>query len=216
MSRGRSQTERVLNVWAISLIIWSLFRAYFRTSLDPLIDEFIAKPLVFLIPAYIFISRNEKKPFWQYVGFMKQGALKEVFYGLLVGSIFFIGGFIATGAKFNPNVFFQAKFALAAVTAFAASFSEEILSRGFVLKQLYEQSKNIFTSSFLASILFFFLHVPILFTAPNMSGMLLLKVMITDLILSLAVSFVFLSRKENIIMPIMIHALYTLSLFLFI
>lgn len=216
MSRSKSHTERVLNVWAVSLIIWSLYRAYFKVSLDPLIDELIAKPLVFLLPLYVFISRYEKKPFWESLGFTKHRAVREIFYGLLVGSIFFAGGIIATGIKFNPRVFFESKFLITALIAFAASFSEEILSRGFVLKRLYDDSKNMFTSSFLASILFFFLHVPILFTSPNMTGMLLLKVMLTDIVLSLAVSFVFLARKENIIMPIMIHALYTLSLFLFI
>src|SRR3989344_3962000 len=109
MVRSKSHTEKILNVLAIVLIIWSLYRAYFKTSLDPLIDEFIAKPLVFLLP-----------------------------------------------------------------------------------------------------------HFPILFTSQNMTGMLLFKVMITDLILSLAVSFVFLARGKRLAMPIMIHAMYALSLFLFI
>ncbi len=216
MVRSKSHTERVLNIWAISLIIWSLYRAYFQTTLNPLIDEFIAKPLVFLLPAYLFITRFEKKPFWHSVGFIKHGIGKEILYGLLVGSIFFAGGIIATGLKFNLQVFYESKFLIAALTAFAAAFTEEILSRGFVLKRLYDESKNMFTSSFLASVLFFFLHVPILFTSPNMTGTLLFKVLITDMILSLAVSFVFLARRENLIMPIIIHALYTLSLFLFI
>lgn len=218
MSKGKhkSHTEKVLNVWAISLIIWSLYRAYFKTTLDPLVDEFIAKPLVFLIPAYVFITRSEKKPFWHSLGFTKSHLGKEILYGLLVGSIFFIGGIIATGLNFKPQVFFESKFFPIVLISFAAAFTEEMLSRGFVLKRLYQESRNIFTSSFLASVLFFFLHVPILFTAPNMTGLLLFKVMITDIILSLAVSFVFLARRENITMPIIIHALYTLSLYLFI
>ena len=206
------------NIWIFVfffiLISWTVYRYFLTTS--EWIDEFIAKPLVFLVPAYIYITRFEKKSFWHSLGFKKQKMWREIFYGLLVGSIFFAGGIIAAGLKFNLHVFYEAKFLIAALTAFAAAFTEEILSRGFVLKRLYGESKNMFTSSFLASILFFFLHVPILFTSPNMTGILLFKVLITDIILSLAVSFVFLARRENLIMPIIIHALYTLSLFLFI
>src|SRR3990167_3852277 len=101
---------------------------------------------------------------------------------------------LTTGVKFKPAIFFETRFLLVVLTSFAAAFTEEVLSRGFVLKRLYEDSKNMFTSAFLASVLFFLLHVPILFTSQNMTGMLLFKVIITDLILSLAVSFVFLSN----------------------
>ncbi|OGK18588.1 hypothetical protein A3G67_01945 [Candidatus Roizmanbacteria bacterium RIFCSPLOWO2_12_FULL_40_12] len=216
MVRSKSHTEKILNVWAIVLIIWSLYRAYFKTSLDPLIDEFIAKPLVFLLPLYIFINRTEKKPFWSSLGLTKKHLGSEIFYGFLIGIVFFVGGMLTTGVKFKPAIFFETRFLLVVLTSFAAAFTEEVLSRGFVLKRLYEDSKNMFTSAFLASVLFFLLHVPILFTSQNMTGMLLFKVMITDLILSLAVSFVFLARGKRLAMPIMIHAMYALSLFLFI
>lgn len=216
MSRNKPYLERVLNIWAIVLIIWSLYRAYFKTSLDPLFDELVAKPIVFLLPVYFFVSHFEQKPFWSSLGLTSKYLGREVLYGILVGSIFFIGGILATGLKFKPNIFFETKFFLALVTSFVAAFTEEVLSRGFILKRLYNESKNMFTSSFLASVLFFLLHVPILFTAPNMTGLLLFKVMITDIVLSLAVSFVFVARRENLIMPIMIHAFYALSLFLFI
>lgn len=215
MARYKSQTEKVLNVWAVILIIWSLYRATFKVSLDPLFDEFIAKPLVFLIPVYLFITHVEKKPFFKTVGLVKKNWGRELFYGLIVGGIFFAGAVVATGIKIQPSFFTEQKFLIAVATAFAAAITEEILSRGFVLRELYDESKNAFTSSFLASVLFFFLHIPILFTTQNMTGALLLRVMITDIIFSLAVSFVYIARDKNLIMPIMIHALYALSLFLF-
>ena len=36
-----SPTQKMLNVWAIILIIWSLYRATFKTGLPILFDEFI-------------------------------------------------------------------------------------------------------------------------------------------------------------------------------
>ena len=213
--RNKSQTEKVLNVWAVALIIWSLYRATFKTTLDPLFDEFVAKPLVFLLPTYLFITNFEKKPFLRTVGFIKKGWMREVVYGLLIGGVFFTAGVLMTGAKITPGFFTQQRFLIALGTALAAAFTEEVLSRGFVLRELYNESKNAFTSSFLASVLFFFLHIPILFTTQNMTGALLLRVMVTDIIFSLAVSFVYIARGNNIIMPVIIHALYALSLFLF-
>jgi membrane protease YdiL (CAAX protease family) len=99
--------------------------------------------------------------------------------------------------------------------ALMTGISEEILSRGFVLKWLYAESKNIYTASFFASILFFFLHVPILFTNLKLTGNLLLMFMAMDMILSLVNSFVFLERK-NLVLPILIHTFYNLSIILFL
>jgi membrane protease YdiL (CAAX protease family) len=79
------------------------------------------------------------------------------------------------------------------------------------LKRLYEESKNPVTSVFTSSILFFLIHIPILFTMPHLNGNLLMLFMATDLILSISNSFLFLSRK-NIILPILIHAFYNLAI----
>ena len=52
-------TQRALNLWAVILIIWSVYRAKFR--LPEWLDEFIAKPLVFILPVYYYIRKIEKK-----------------------------------------------------------------------------------------------------------------------------------------------------------
>ncbi len=204
-----SRIEKVLNVWGISLILWAVYRAYFGTNLPIWFDEFIAKPVVFIGPALYFITKNEKSSFFPAVGLKVKKIPKELTIGFLIGAVLFfliiytMGGSI----EFNQN------FLYLLIVALATSFSEEIISRGFVLKRLYEESKNIWTSSFFASILFFFLHIPILFSAPGINGDLLLRVMVTDLVLGLALSFLFILRG-NLLVPILVHAFYALSLFL--
>ena len=64
MKQKTSPTQKALNVWAIVLIIWALYRAKFRTDLPIWFDEFIAKPAVFILPIYYYISRYEKKNFF--------------------------------------------------------------------------------------------------------------------------------------------------------
>ncbi|MBI2051159.1 CPBP family intramembrane metalloprotease [Candidatus Roizmanbacteria bacterium] len=215
MKKSLSHTEKVLNTWAIVLIVWSLYRAQFKTELPLWFDEFVAKPVVFLVPVYWFIKKVEKKKFFESIWLTPKGATRELLYGFLIGAIFFAVGIFMNRGLPQTGLFTTAAFLPLFFTSFATSISEEVLSRGFVLRRLYEESHNPFTSSFLASVLFFFLHVPILFSSDKITGQLLLQVMTTDIILSLAVSFIYISRR-NLIMPICIHALYTLSLYLFI
>ncbi len=207
-----SYTEKILNVWAISLILWSIYRANFKTDLGLEFDEFFAKPLIFIIPAYIFIKKIEKVNFFKAIALSTKNFLRELLIGTTIGIIFFVAVIWVNAGKFdiaNNKIFY-----FLAIAA-AAAISEEILSRGFVLKRLYEQSKNIYSSSFLASLLFFFLHVPILFTSSSINGLLLLQVMLSDLVLSLSLSFLFLLRG-NLIAPILVHAFYTLGLLILI
>ncbi len=215
-----SYIEKVLNLWAIILILWSLYRAYFKTDLPLWFDEIVAKPMIFVLPVYFFIKRFEKGDFFSSI-YLKSTKRTDFLIGIIIGFLFlaavFIGNRLHGSLKpFSLNKATQGMniFALLGL-AFMTSLSEEILSRGFVLKRLYEASKNIYSSSFFASILFFFLHIPILFTSKSITGVLLLKVMFTDLILSLAVSLIFLERK-SLIIPLFIHTFYNLGLYFLI
>lgn len=206
-----THVEKSLNVWAIVLIIWSIYRAKFGTTLPLWFDEFIAKPIVFIVPVYWFIKKVEKESFFKSLGFTKKNILKELLIGFLIGLILFsilFYGFSSKNGLTNLTINII-------LLSLATSLSEEILTRGFILKRLYEASKNIYSASFFTSILYFFLHIPILFTSESISGFLLLRLMTIDIFLSFAISIIFLLRK-NIIVPIFIHAFYALSLWLLI
>jgi len=219
MKQKSSPVQKALNLWAIILIIWAVYRAKFR--LPEWFDEFIAKPLVFILPVFYFIKKVEKKNFFLRIDLHLKNSVKDILWGLVIGGVFIIVAIISQLVKFGHVVFITGQnltllsILIILLTALATSISEEILSRGFILKRLYEDSKNIFTSSFFASILFFFLHVPILFTNVKITGNILLFFMATDLILSLTNSFIFLDRK-SLILPIMIHAVYNISVIIFI
>lgn len=212
-----SPTQKALNVWAVILIIWAIYRAKVHQS--EAFDEFIAKPLVFILPVWYYIRRYEHRNFFEAVDLKVKNLKSDVLYGLGIGGIFFISALLATFMRSGlggwNHGFTVEKVMLLVATALATAISEEILSRGFILKRLYEESKNVYTSSFFASILFFFLHVPILFTDPKINGNLLLMFMMTDLVLSITNSFIFLSRR-SLVLPILIHAFYNLAIVFFL
>lgn len=212
-----SPTQRVLNVWAVILIIWSIYRA--NLHLPEWFDEFIAKPTVFILPVFYYISVVEKKEFFSSLWFSTKKIFGDIVWATIIGSVFF-GSILFANFLKAKQIGFNGSYGLLQLIliilmALATAASEEILSRGFVLKRLYEDSKNIYTSSFFASVLFFFLHVPMLFTNIRFTGNLILLFMATDMILSLVNSFAFLQRR-SLIVPILIHAFYNLSIILFI
>ena len=209
MKEKISPLQKALNLWAIILIIWSIYRSQMRMA--EWFDELIAKPLIFIVPVYLYIKKVEKSNFFSAISLRRKSIYSNIILGLFAGVIFFttivVANLIKTGRIifFNQSGTYAKHIMLTLIIVFATSISEEILSRGFILKRLYKESKSLLSSSFLASILFFFLHIPILFTNAKISGNLLLLSMATDLIFSLTTSFVYLT-SESIIPPIFIHA----------
>lgn len=218
MKQKVSPTQKALNLWAIILIVWAVYRA--KLHMPEWFDEFIAKPFVFVLPVFYYIKNVEKKPILASLNLHLKKWSSDVLLGFLIGGFFFVNAIFIHYLKLGrTNIFSQfanSQHLLLIVTlAFATSITEEILSRGFILRHLYEESKNIYSSSFIGSILFFFLHVPILFTNVKITGNLLLLFMGTDMILSFINSVLFLDRK-NLALPILIHAFYNLSIVLFL
>ncbi len=218
MKEKSSAVQKALNLWAIVLIVWSIYRANFH--LPEWFDEFIAKPLVFILPVYYYVRSIDKKNFFPSLYINPKLIVPDFIIAFGIGAVFFVTSMLANFLKFGKLIVVNQSWTpqnvlVIGVIALATGISEEILSRGFILKKLYEESKNIYTSSFFASILFFLLHIPILFTTARLSGNLLLLFMGTDIILSLVNSFLFLQRK-SLTLPIFIHAFYNIALTLFV
>jgi len=212
-------TQKALNLWAIILIVWSFYRA--KLNLPEWFDEFVAKPIVFVLPVIYYIVRYEKTNVFQALWWKKIPPIKDIVIGLGIGILFPITIALSVVMNKHKLVFFPGKavsfnyIIVALLIVLATSVTEEILSRGFVLKRLYDESKNYLNSSLFASFLFFFLHVPILFTTSQLTGNAIIFIMMTDLLLSLVSSFVFLERK-SLVTAIIIHAFYNLSFLLFV
>ena len=208
-----SPTQKMLNVWAIVLIAWSFYRATFKSELPIWFDEFLAKPAIFLIPLYFFIINSEKKTFLTGLGFKKENIGADMLFGLGVGSIFMgitVMMRILKGLPFAPLSISYTTIVWIASTMMAA-IMEQVLSTGFVFKRLSEESKGIVRPLVISALLFFFLHIPVLFGVDKIAGSTLMQMMMLNTVLSLTTSVVYLMRK-NTIAPILVYALYLLSL----
>lgn len=217
MGRKIPKIQQVLNLYGLILFLWSIYR--WKLGFPTWFDEFIAKPIVFVLPVYIFITHIEKKGFVNDIWLKTKDFLGDLaisgFLGVtFVGSALF-ANYIRTGSlDISPDLA-SGGLLLAILIPFATAISEEILARGFILKRFFEDSGNVYISAFNASVLFLILHIPILFTIPDLRGSLLIMFLATDFILGLVNSFVYLDRK-SLVAPILIHAFYNIAILLYI
>lgn len=182
------------------------------------IDEFLFKPLVFVLPIYWLIVHHEKKEFLSEIWLNSKKIISDCAVGLALGGVFIISALFAQYVKIGTidlSIISSENIALALLITLATAISEEILSRGFILKRFYEETNNPYLASFNASILFLILHIPVLFTIPELKGTLLILFLATDFILSLINCFVYIERK-SLITPILIHALYNAAVLLYV
>ncbi len=210
MKSKLSYTERILNIWAIAMIAWSFYRAAFKADLGLWFDELIAKPLFFLLPVYIFISKFEKKKLLPSLGLKAPSVWLEIMIGLVIGL-----GFLITVVSLGGMQFYiDQKIAWLVVPAFATAVTEVILSQGFVLERLLKSSPGYLVPALYASVLNFFLNVPLLFTTQGLTGSILMQVLVLQLSLNLGLSFLYVYRR-SVYAPIVIKFLYLLTVYTF-
>lgn len=219
MSHEPSKLQKVLNIYGIVLMLWSFYRVHLGdASIPEWFDELIAKPFVFLIPTYIYIKHYETGSIVDGLTLRSKKFLSDIWLGLSIGSAFIVSAGAAHIVKhggIDASIFSQTPLVAIVGLSLATATVEEVFARGFLLKRMYDDSKGVYTSVFNSSILFLILHIPMLFTIPELRGNMLLVFLATDFILSLVNSFVYLDRR-SVFAPILIHALYNIALLLYI
>lgn len=201
--------EKLLTSWGIIVILWSLFRSSFSPPLW--FSELIAKPLVFLLPVFYFLKKNEpKNSFGKAVGLPKKGLVKELLLTILLMALILGFGLLSIFTNndirvvflnnFDPQLF-GSLFAL----AIASAFSEEIVGRGFLFNYLYKYSKNFLLSLFISSTLFFILYLPGGLTQ-NLGGQDLIVNLVLNFTLSFITGIAFYLRK-HLVPAIGVHAM---------
>lgn len=220
-AKSKKQTENpnepIYRVWAWILLVWSLYRYFLH--LPEWVDELVFKPLVFALPVIWYARRIEKKPLAS-LGLSTQNFFQSVYIGLGFGAVFALEGLVAHAIKYgkldvNPIAAFEQYGFFLLFLSVATAFSEELLSRGFVFARIYEKTKNLFQSALTASVLFVFLHVPMLLTINKLQGPTLILFFVTDFILAFANSMLFASTR-SLVAPILVHVFWNMTVALYL
>jgi membrane protease YdiL (CAAX protease family) len=207
----------IYHIWAWVLLAWSLYRYFIH--LPEWADEFIFKPLVFVVPVLWYVLKKEKRNI-DSIGLTTKNLFNSLYIGLGFGMVFAVEGLIAHAVKYgkfeiNPIAAFGSYGFFLIVISLATAFSEELLCRGFIFNRIYEKTKNLPYAAFLGSIFFILLHVPILVTANKLQGMTLIIFFVTDFILAFANSILY-AKNKSLVAPILVHVFWNMTVALYL
>lgn len=210
--------EPVYQLWGWILLTWSLYRYFFK--LPETVDEFVAKPLIFVLPVLWYVLKKEKRDLTT-LGLTTKNLFTSLYVGLGFGFVFALEGIAANAIKYgkiqiNPIAAFeQYGLVMLLVLSVATAFSEELLNRGFLFGRILEKTKSLPYASLLSTVLFVLLHVPILVTTLKLQGMTLVLFFITDFILGMANSLLFFNTR-SLLAPILVHVFWNMTVALYL
>lgn len=212
-----SPSESVYRLWAWILLAWSLYRYFLR--MPEWADEFVFKPLVFVLPVIWYVLKKERRPLSS-IGLTSNNFFKSVYIGLAFGAIFAVEGLLAHIIKYgrmevNPITAFQEYGFFLIIVSVATAFSEELLSRGFVFNRINEYSNKLLYAVLIGAFLFLCLHVPILVNINKLQGTTLILFFITDFILAIANSMLF-TITGSLVAPILVHVFWNMTVALYL
>ena len=214
----RPHIDSVYQLWGWILLSWSLYR-YFLT-LPEWADEFIFKPLVFVLPVLWFVRKVEKRALTS-LGLTFDNFFTNLYLGIGFGFIFAIEGIAANAIKygklqFNPiGAVDQYGILMLLLLSAATALSEEILSRGFIFNRILEHKKSLIFAALVSTLLFVALHVPILVTSLKLEGMTLILFFLTDFILGFANALLYFNTR-SLVAPILVHIFWNMTVALYL
>ena len=209
--------ESTYRVWGWVVLCWALYRYFFH--LPEWADEFVFKPMVFVFPILWYVRTREKRPLSS-IGLTGNNLFNSIYIGLGFGFVFALEGIAANAIKYgklqiSPIAAFQEYGMWLIVLSAATAICEEILSRGFVFSRLYEGKKNLWYAALMSTLMFVFLHIPILAFSLKLRGMALVLFFVTDFILGFANSLL-LYNTGSLVAPILVHIFWNMTVALYL
>lgn len=187
---------------------WLVYR-YFTRNIE-LIDAFIAKPFIYVMPVIIIYL-------WKKISFSELGFRKLSIRNFILSFFSAVGlaaiQFIPQYFRFHVLFSLSPNFMLIALATIGTAISEEILFRGFVFKELRNYI-SVINSTIITSILFTVMHLPILIFIYSSTGLDLFTTLYLIFLSSIVFCLLY-SYTKNLWSPIIAHFLFDILLLLF-
>jgi uncharacterized protein len=217
-SSPHAALEPVFRIWGWILLIWSLYRYFLH--LPEWADEFIFKPVIFVLPVLFYVIRHEKRPLAS-LGLTGKNFFNSFYIGLGFGVVFALEGMVVNALKYGrlniQPIAPLVEYGLVSLLIFsvATAFSEELLNRGFLFSRIFEKTKNLGYATFLSTTLFVLLHVPILVTSLKLQGAVLVLFFVTNFMLGLVNNLLFYNTR-SLVAPMLVHIFWNMTVALYL
>lgn len=208
-----SQTQKAFNVWGIVLALWAFYRSSIGANSSIEFDEFVLKPILFMVPVLYYVLKIEHKTLLHGLWLTSGKIMKDIQVALLIALplyALYVVTLIASPGKISLD-----KMLVTFALALAMSLSEETLSRGFVARHIWDETHSWFKTIFQASLLHMFLRIPRIMTTPQIFGDKFVLFVTADILLSFVVTGVFLWRK-SLLSAVIVRTIYTFVLMSFL
>lgn len=204
-----SKTQKAFNVWGIIVIIWAFYRSSYGANSPLAFDEFVIKPILFVAPVLYFVFKHEHKNLATGLWLKTSELWKEVKASLLITLPLLV--LMPLHIFFVKKQFDLTFLGTIFMISIAIAVTEEILSRGFIARTVWEESGSVVKTIIQASLLHMFLRIPRILTMQGVFGERLILFFLSDLALSFAITCIFLWRK-NLISAVLVRFVFTFFL----
>lgn len=205
--------KKVSKIWLTVFVFWSAYRFFFH--FPEWVDELLIKPLIFILLP-LKITKAKKIPGFE----SKKHVFEDILIGVVIGFVFAFVSLIVNKLKhgvfsFSPILpLFGTGIFLYLGLSLATSFSEEILGRGFVFGWL-KKFHGVFLAAVVSSFFSLSLHLPILLVKLHLTGVTLATFLTSVFLLSMVNSYLY-HNRGNLVLPILIHAFWNMSVALYL
>ena len=194
-------------VFLFILVSWTIYRYFFFPP--EWVDEFIAKPLLQILPVILTVVFLEKRP----LSSLSIGSKKPLLH---IGIGFGVGVVLVADSLFMQKMkgvsisVHVEQLILPFFVSLATGFSEELVFRGYFAKRISELIENQYIANTIQTLLFVLIHVPIMIFVLQytLSDSLLYCVQL--FVLGFVYGYIFL-ETDSIIATIIPHTLWNFA-----
>lgn len=205
--------KNIFKVWITVLVLWFIYR--YLLNFPETIDELLAKPIIFVLVPTMVMGLKMLPGFEKWKTFFT-----DLTIGVFMGFVFAVVSVIANKLKYGELSFYPTipmmGFGIISylVLSIFTSFSEEVLGRGIFFANLRKEL-GLIDASAVASMLSLSLYLPILFIRIKPDPSTLIVFLISSFVLSVINSILY-SIRGNIVLPILLHAFWNMSVVLYL
>ena len=201
---------RVLILYILITAVWAGYRYFF--VLPEWVDEFIAKPIIYLVPV-LFVTLSLEKNSIESLGITRHKYWLYALMGLGLGLLllfesvmtrYFKNGSVQLLSLTPPSL------VLNLFIAFATGLVEEITFRGYFFRRIMWAWDNEIIANILSTVFFTVEHLPLAIFALHYSGMQLVTYSLEIYVLGTIFAYVF-ARAETIVPTTIAHTIWNFA-----